>query len=107
MLDSTRVSDGLAEAHRSAEIASNEQTRAYHFKGGRRLDRTRCLARMHPLSIWIWGAWVVLVPLSWSIAGQHHEGIGVALSGVVVILLLVIRWRLRQRRNRRAQNRYP
>lgn len=55
---------------------------------------------MYPLSIWLWGASIVVIILPWSIlARAGHAGIGLAVSAVVLVGVLTLRWAFRRRNN--------
>ncbi len=49
---------------------------------------------MFPMSIWLWGASIVVVILPWSIlARAGHPATGWAVSAVVLVGLVLVRWR--------------
>jgi len=98
-----RLSDQIDEAHRLAMKAPAERSRVRHLRSARRLEQTRRTHRTYPLSIYLWGASVVLVILPWSILARAGQaGIGLGVSAAVLIVVLGIRWRLRMRQNRRS-----
>jgi Flp pilus assembly protein TadB len=95
-----RLSDQIDEAHHRAETASDEE-RGRYLRSIRRLERTRRTHRTYPLSIWFWGASIVVVILPWSIlARAGHPGIGWAISAVALVGIIFVRWRLKQRQNK-------
>lgn len=96
-----RLSDQIDEAHRLAEAESDERNRDRHLRTVRRLERTRRTHRTYPVSIWLWGASIVVVILPWSIlARAGHAGIGLAASAAVLVGVLAIRWALRRQNDR-------
>lgn len=91
------LSDEIDEAHRLAEAATDERSRDRHLRSARRLERTRRTRRTYPLSVWLWGASIVVVILPWSIlARAGHSGIGLAVSAAVLVGVLTIRLALRR-----------
>jgi len=56
---------------------------------------------MFPMSIWLWGASIVVVILPWSIlARAGHPATGWAVSALVLVGLVLVRWRLKRRQNK-------
>jgi Flp pilus assembly protein TadB len=99
-----RVSDQIDESRRRAESATDPHSQERYLRSARRLERTRRTYRTYPLSIWLWGASAIAVVLPWSIlAGAGYAGIGWAVSAVVLLGVVLIRWRLQHRR----QNKHP
>jgi Flp pilus assembly protein TadB len=93
-----RLSDQIDEAHRRAETACDQHSRERYLRCARSLERTQRIHRTYPLSIWLWGASIVVAILPWSIlARAGHPGIGWAISAVVLVSLIYVRWRLRRR----------
>ena len=100
-----RLSAQIDQAHRSAETASDEQSRERYVHSARRLERTRRTHRTYPLSIWLWGASIIVVILPWSIlARARHPAIGFVISAVVLVGVIYVRWRLKRRQNKHAAN---
>lgn len=97
------LSDQIDEAHRRAETAADDQSRGGYLRSARRLEQTRRTHRTYPLSLWLWGVSIVVVILPWSIlARAGHPGIGWAISSVVLVGLIFVRWRLKRRQNEQA-----
>jgi Flp pilus assembly protein TadB len=96
-----RLSDQIDEAHHRADTASDEHSRERHLRSARSLERTRRAQRMYPLSIWLWGASIVVIILPWSVLARAGQpGIGGAISAVVLVILVYMRWRLKRRQTK-------
>lgn len=89
-----RLAALIAEHHLKAGQARSERERAFHGRAAPRLGLTRRTQRMFPMSIWLWGASIVVVILPWSIlARAGHPATGWAVSAVVLVGLVLVRWR--------------
>lgn len=83
-------------------LTSDPARRRRHERSAKTFERSLRMERAFPIQVWLWGAAVVLVMLPWGLlAHAHHVVAGLACSGVVLVLLVVIK--LRRARGQRAR----
>jgi Flp pilus assembly protein TadB len=81
-----------------AENESDEHRKARYLRTSERLARVARVRRIYPLSVWLWGAAVVLVLIPWALLNRlGYSGVGVAASAALALVLVELRRRRRRR----------
>jgi hypothetical protein len=88
-----------AEQRAEATDASDPKRRADHIKAARTFERSLRLERAFPIQVWRWGASGVVVLLPWAfLAHSHHVVLGLVGSGIVLLAIAIVRFRVRRSR---------